>query len=92
MMHKVERDEKNFQFYPSDDIFVVASLLKVCLFSASIELDWLWPQQYLRDLPDPVFKFALEDRVKHSEGLGKSYLTYISLSAEAQSPRWARPE
>ncbi|THH11784.1 hypothetical protein EW145_g435 [Phellinidium pouzarii] len=50
MVHKVEKDEKNFQFYPSDDIFVVASLLK----------------QYLRELPEPVFKFPLEDRVKHS--------------------------
>ena len=29
MMHQVERDEKNFQFYPSDDVFVIASLLKV---------------------------------------------------------------
>ena len=34
MLHQVERDEKNFQFYPSDDIFVVASLLKVHTFSS----------------------------------------------------------
>ncbi|EJD04273.1 uncharacterized protein FOMMEDRAFT_146262 [Fomitiporia mediterranea MF3/22] len=53
MIHKLERDEKNFQFYPSDDIFVVAALLK----------------QYLRELPEPLFKFALEDRIKHTEGL-----------------------
>ena len=26
---KVEKDERNFEFYPSDDIFVVAALLKV---------------------------------------------------------------
>ncbi|KAL5495565.1 hypothetical protein ACEPAI_1028 [Sanghuangporus weigelae] len=53
MMHQVERDEKNFQFYPSDDVFVIASLLK----------------QYLRELPEPLFKFSLEDRMKHTEGL-----------------------
>ncbi|KAH8120524.1 hypothetical protein DFH11DRAFT_1560466 [Phellopilus nigrolimitatus] len=53
MIHKVEKDEKNFQFYPSDDIFVVASLLK----------------QYLRELPEPLFKYSLEDRVKHTEDL-----------------------
>ena len=29
MIHSVEKDEKNFQLYPSDDIYVVMSLLKV---------------------------------------------------------------
>lgn len=29
MIHSVEKDEKNFQLYPSDDIYVVGSLLKV---------------------------------------------------------------
>ena len=28
-MHKIERDERNFQFYQADDVFVIASLLKV---------------------------------------------------------------
>ncbi|TDL28854.1 hypothetical protein BD410DRAFT_760544 [Rickenella mellea] len=53
LMHKIERDERSFHFQQTDDIFVVASLLK----------------QYLRELPEPVFKFPLEDRVKHTEEL-----------------------
>ncbi|KAI5124481.1 hypothetical protein M0805_008363 [Coniferiporia weirii] len=53
MIHKVEKDERNFQFYPSDDAFVIASLLK----------------QYLRELPEPLFRFPLEERVKHTEEL-----------------------
>lgn len=28
-MHKIEKDERNFQFSPTDDVFVIASLLKV---------------------------------------------------------------
>ena len=29
LIHKIEKDEKNFQLDRSDDVFVVASLLKV---------------------------------------------------------------
>ncbi|KAJ7139686.1 hypothetical protein C8R44DRAFT_309860 [Mycena epipterygia] len=51
MQHEIERDESKFQFRPKDDIYAVASLLKL----------------YLRELPEPVFKFALQDRIQHTE-------------------------
>ncbi|KAJ7101010.1 hypothetical protein C8R43DRAFT_245108 [Mycena crocata] len=51
MQHEIERDESKFEFKPKDDIYAVASLLKL----------------YLRELPEPVFKFALQDRIQHTE-------------------------
>ncbi|KAJ7456631.1 hypothetical protein FB451DRAFT_610867 [Mycena latifolia] len=51
MQHEIERDESKFAFTPKDDIYAVASLLKL----------------YLRELPEPVFKFSLPDRIQHSE-------------------------
>ncbi|KAF9262724.1 RhoGAP-domain-containing protein [Marasmius fiardii PR-910] len=53
MQHELERDERAFSFTPKDDIFAVASLLKL----------------YLRELPEPVFRFSLQERVQHSEDL-----------------------
>ncbi|KAK7058359.1 hypothetical protein VNI00_001993 [Paramarasmius palmivorus] len=51
MQHELEKDEETFEFTPRDDIYAVASLLKL----------------YLRELPEPVFRFSLQDRIQHSE-------------------------
>ncbi|KAH9964547.1 hypothetical protein BC827DRAFT_1259589 [Russula dissimulans] len=52
LQHKVERNEKVFSFNSfTDDIYSVASLLKL----------------YLRELPEPLFRFPLHDRIQHSE-------------------------
>jgi len=52
LQHKLERDEKAFSFNSfTDDIYSVASFLKL----------------YLRELPDALFKFPLQDRIQHSE-------------------------
>ncbi|KAI0035293.1 hypothetical protein K488DRAFT_76750 [Vararia minispora EC-137] len=52
LQHKLERDEKNFTFNSAaDDIHAVASLLKA----------------YLRSLPEPLFKFPLQERIQHTE-------------------------
>jgi len=56
LQHKLERDEKAFSFNSfTDDIYSVASFLKL----------------YLRELPDALFKFPLQDRIQHSEDKGK---------------------
>ncbi|GJE85925.1 RhoGAP-domain-containing protein [Phanerochaete sordida] len=52
LQHKIERDEEAFQFNPAvDDVYAVSSLLKL----------------YLRELPEPVFKFSLQERQQHTE-------------------------
>ncbi|KAJ7071476.1 hypothetical protein C8F01DRAFT_1110681 [Mycena amicta] len=51
--HEIERDESKFEFKHKDDIYAVASLLKL----------------YLRELPEPVFRFPLQDRIQHTEDL-----------------------
>lgn len=51
LQHEIERDESAFQFSIKDDIYAVASLLKL----------------YLRELPEPVFRFSLQDRIQHTE-------------------------
>ncbi|KAF8528039.1 RhoGAP-domain-containing protein [Hysterangium stoloniferum] len=49
---KMERDERKFKFNPAvDDVPCIASLLKL----------------YLRELPEPVFRFPLAERVQHTE-------------------------
>ncbi|TFK30739.1 RhoGAP-domain-containing protein [Coprinopsis marcescibilis] len=52
LQHEIEKNESEFQFTPKDDIFAVASLLKL----------------YLRELPEPLFKFAAQDRIQHTAG------------------------
>ncbi|KAI6032059.1 hypothetical protein PISMIDRAFT_28412 [Pisolithus microcarpus 441] len=52
LQHKVERDEGSFKFNPlTDDVYAVASLLKL----------------YLRELPEPLFKYPLLDRGEYAE-------------------------
>ncbi|KAF9056472.1 hypothetical protein BJ165DRAFT_1522378 [Panaeolus papilionaceus] len=51
LQHEIEKDEDSFHFSPKDDIYAVASLLKL----------------YLRELPEPVFRFSLQDRIQHTE-------------------------
>ncbi|EMD41588.1 hypothetical protein CERSUDRAFT_110164 [Gelatoporia subvermispora B] len=54
LQHKIERNEAAFAFNPAvDDVYAVSSLLK----------------QYLRELPEPLFKYPLQDRIQHSEDL-----------------------
>ncbi|KAH9057750.1 hypothetical protein EDB87DRAFT_1832895 [Lactarius vividus] len=54
LQRKVERDEKAFSFNSdTDDIYTVASLLKL----------------YLKVLPEPLFSFQLQDRIQHSRDL-----------------------
>ncbi|KAI0271619.1 hypothetical protein BC834DRAFT_860454 [Gloeopeniophorella convolvens] len=54
LQHKAERNEKTFSFNSyTDDIYSVASLLKL----------------YLRELPEPLFRFPLQDRIQHSEDM-----------------------
>ncbi|KAI8983411.1 hypothetical protein BD414DRAFT_81407 [Trametes punicea] len=53
LQHKIERNEAAFQFNPiTDDVYSVSSFLKM----------------YLRELPEPVFKFSLQERIQHTEG------------------------
>ncbi|EIW64964.1 RhoGAP-domain-containing protein [Trametes versicolor FP-101664 SS1] len=53
LQHKIERNEVAFQFNATtDDVYSVASFLKM----------------YLRELPEPVFKFPLQERILHTEG------------------------
>jgi hypothetical protein len=49
----LEKDEAAFRFHQNDDIYAVASLLKA----------------YLRESPEPVFKFSLQDRIQHTEDI-----------------------
>ncbi|TRM65964.1 hypothetical protein BD626DRAFT_194822 [Schizophyllum amplum] len=54
LQHEIEKNEAAFRFDSQrDDVYVIASLLKL----------------YLRELPDPVFKFQLQDRIQHTEDL-----------------------
>ncbi|KAG8983985.1 hypothetical protein FRB94_009703 [Tulasnella sp. JGI-2019a] len=63
MRHLVEKDEMAYEFNPqTDDVFCVSSLLK----------------QYLRELPEPVFRFPLQERIQHTkdreEHIGSNFL------------------
>ncbi|KZT52760.1 RhoGAP-domain-containing protein [Calocera cornea HHB12733] len=52
MMHKIERNETEFNFnHLLDDVYTICSLLKL----------------YLRELPEPVFRYPLPDRLQYSE-------------------------
>ncbi|KAI0252694.1 hypothetical protein BJV78DRAFT_331476 [Lactifluus subvellereus] len=66
--HKVERNEKTFSFNSyTDDIYSVASLLKL----------------YLRELPEPLFKFPMQDRIHHSEDMaGHSANDFVLLRSK----------
>ncbi|KAG5653500.1 hypothetical protein H0H81_012710 [Sphagnurus paluster] len=62
LQHTIEKDEENFEFNRhKDDVYAVASLLKL----------------YLRELPEPVFKFPLQERIQHTEDRGMSGKTTI---------------
>ncbi|KAF8058244.1 hypothetical protein FPV67DRAFT_1565725 [Lyophyllum atratum] len=52
LQHTIEKDEEGFEFNPQkDDVYAVSSLLKL----------------YLRELPEPVFRFPLQERIQHTE-------------------------
>ncbi|KAG1828658.1 hypothetical protein EV424DRAFT_1591631 [Suillus variegatus] len=51
LQHKIERNEASFKFNAlTDDVYAVSSLLKL----------------YLRELPEPLFRFPLQDRIEHT--------------------------
>ncbi|KAI9572604.1 hypothetical protein HD554DRAFT_2202498 [Boletus coccyginus] len=53
LQHKIERNEAAFKFNRlTDDVYAASSLLKL----------------YLRQLPEPLFKYTLSDRTEHTEG------------------------
>ncbi|KAG8763837.1 hypothetical protein FRC11_011507 [Ceratobasidium sp. 423] len=52
LIHRIERDETQFEFEKTTDVFCIGSLLK----------------RYLRELPEPLFKFPLAERLQHSAG------------------------
>ncbi|KAF8349806.1 hypothetical protein F5887DRAFT_877632 [Amanita rubescens] len=64
LQHEIEKDEAIFEFdHRRDDIYAVASLLKL----------------YLRELPEPVFRVPLHDRVQHSEDLSEHKANHFGL-------------
>ncbi|KAL5636007.1 hypothetical protein ACGC1H_004724 [Rhizoctonia solani] len=52
LIHRIEKDETQFEFEKTTDVFCIGSLLK----------------RYLRELPEPLFKFPLAERLHHSAG------------------------
>ncbi|KAF8139875.1 hypothetical protein EV363DRAFT_1498278 [Boletus edulis] len=53
LRHKIERNASAFQFNRlTDDVFAISSLLKL----------------YLRELPEPLFRYTLSDRTEYAEG------------------------
>jgi hypothetical protein len=61
LQRRIEANERAFRFSPAtDDVFIASALLKL----------------YLRDLPEPVFRFPLQDRLQHSADLGASGSVY----------------
>ena len=88
LRHRIEKDEEAFRFYPTDDIYVVASLLKVrrkCPPKQWASLTCV--QGYLRELPEPLFRFSSEDRIQHTVDFGWSLLHPIRLTSDQGSLR-----
>ncbi|KAF8898486.1 hypothetical protein BD779DRAFT_1430902 [Infundibulicybe gibba] len=57
LQHEIEKDENRFEFRPQkDDVYAVSSLLKMNII-----------QLYLRELPEPVFRYPLQDRIQHTD-------------------------
>ncbi|KAF9023411.1 hypothetical protein BDZ89DRAFT_955713 [Hymenopellis radicata] len=56
MQRDVEKDEDAFRFQPQHDVYAVASVLKVHITAL-----------YLRELPEPIFRYSLQDRIQHTE-------------------------
>ncbi|KAI0662467.1 RhoGAP-domain-containing protein [Cubamyces menziesii] len=64
LQHKIERNEAAFQFNPTtDDVYSVSSFLKM----------------YLRELPEPVFKFPLAERIQHTEDFDEHAATNFAV-------------
>ncbi|KAG2345304.1 RhoGAP-domain-containing protein [Suillus weaverae] len=64
LQHKIERNEASFKFNAlTDDIYAVSSLLKL----------------YLRELPEPLFRFPLQDRIEHTGDRAEHQLTHFAL-------------
>ncbi|KAG5648266.1 hypothetical protein DXG03_006225 [Asterophora parasitica] len=64
LQHNIEKDENRFAFNPQkDDVYAVSSLLKL----------------YLRELPEPVFKFPLQERIQHTEDRAEHIVNNFTL-------------
>jgi hypothetical protein len=70
LQHDMEKDERRFEFNYKDDIYAVASLLKVFVQSYHGLSLLNSTQLYLRELPEPVFRFPLQERMQHTEDIG----------------------
>ncbi|SJL04121.1 uncharacterized protein ARMOST_07481 [Armillaria ostoyae] len=74
LQRDIEKDESAFEFKQHYDIYAVASLLKL----------------YLRELPEPVFRFSLQDRIHHSEELAEHQSNNFML-LRSKMRRWFGP-
>ncbi|QRV86267.1 Rho GTPase-activating protein gacY [Ceratobasidium sp. AG-Ba] len=52
LIHRIEKDEAQFEFEKTTDVYCIGSMLK----------------RYLRELPEPLFRFPLAERIQHSAG------------------------
>ncbi|KAK0438023.1 hypothetical protein EV421DRAFT_1738650 [Armillaria borealis] len=74
LQRDIEKDESAFEFKQHHDIYAVASFLKL----------------YLRELPEPVFRFSLQDRIYHSEELAEHQSNNFML-LRSKMRRWFGP-
>lgn len=51
LVHRIEQDEEALEFSEKDEVFTISAVLK----------------QYCRQLPEPIFHFPLQDRVRYTE-------------------------
>lgn len=51
LVHRIEQDEEALEFTDKDEVFTISAVLK----------------QYCRQLPEPIFHFPLQDRVRYTE-------------------------
>lgn len=84
LQHKIERNEASFKFNRlTDDVYAVSSLLKVSVLLPVLRFPNPDHQLYLRELPEPLFKYTLSDRPEHSEGRGELFLATFLIATHA---------
>ncbi|KAE9395908.1 RhoGAP-domain-containing protein [Gymnopus androsaceus JB14] len=63
LQHEYEKDEAKFEFRLKDDVYAVASLMKL----------------YFRELPEPVFRIPLQDRIQHTQDIAEHHSNNFAL-------------